>query len=157
MAPFPTGTPDRSAHHAELLESARKAATRAYVPYSHFPVGAALLTRSGRVIQGCNVENASFGLTICAERTAATRMIAESAASGGTEGNPDRLITTVAVVGLKASPCFPCGACRQVLNEFGCTEVVVEEDGRLRVYPFAELLPHSFGPSDLDVAASAQD
>ncbi len=152
MTSSPTGTPDRTAQHTELLESAREAAHRAYVPYSHFPVGAAMLTRSGRIVQGCNVENSSYGLTICAERTAATRMIAESA-----EDPDDRRITTVAVVGLKASPCFPCGACRQVLNEFGCTEVVVEEDGQVRVYPFAELLPHSFGPSDLDAAASDQD
>lgn len=129
-----------------LLEAAREAAGRAYVPYSHFPVGAALLTSSGRMVTGCNVENASYGLTICAERTGATRMVAEAAESD------DRRVLTVAVVGLKASPCFPCGACRQVLYEFGCQAVVVEDGGLAVRYPFAQILPHGFGPSDLDEA-----
>lgn len=129
---------------AELLESARDAAARAYVPYSTFPVGAALLLASGEVVQGCNVENASYGLTICAERTGATRMIAQAATDEA------RRIVAVAVVGLKASPCFPCGACRQVLHEFGCERVIVEESGAPVSYPFAQILPHGFGPADLD-------
>ncbi len=129
----------------ELLLLARHAAARAHVPYSHFPVGAALLLKNGQVVQGCNVENASYGLTICAERTAATRMIAESAADDVSA----RRIEVAAVVGLKASPCFPCGACRQVLHEFGCRYVVVEEGGVSMRYPFAEILPHGFGPDDL--------
>lgn len=127
---------------ADLLAMAQAAAHHAYVPYSHFPVGAVLLTAGGQVVPGCNVENASYGLTICAERTAVTRMVAREI--------EDRQIETVAVVGLKASPCFPCGACRQVLNEFGCRYVVVEEHGEPRRYPFEEILPHGFGPSDLD-------
>ncbi|MBK7721907.1 MAG: cytidine deaminase [Austwickia sp.] len=127
---------------AELLAMAQAAAHHAYVPYSHFPVGAVLLTEGGQVIPGCNVENASYGLTICAERTAVTRMVARQI--------EDRRIEVAAVVGLKASPCFPCGACRQVLHEFGCRFVVVEEDGEPRRYPFAQILPHGFGPSDLD-------
>lgn len=130
----------------ELLEVARQAASHAYVPYSHFPVGAALLTRSGTVVAGCNVENASYGLTVCAERTAAQRMIAEHGA-GDTDA---RRIVVAAVVGLKAAPCFPCGACRQVLHEFGCEYVVVEEGGSTRRYPFAQILPHGFGPEDLE-------
>lgn len=130
----------------DLLRLARDAAARAHVPYSRFPVGAALLAADGHVVQGCNVENASYGLTICAERTAATRMIAESAP----DDIPARRIEVAAVVGLKASPCFPCGACRQVLHEFGCRYVVVEEDGAPKRYPFAEILPHGFGPDDLD-------
>lgn len=130
---------------AELLQLARDVAARAYVPYSHFPVGAALLLKNGRVVQGCNVENASYGLTICAERTAATRLIAESAP----DDTAARRIEVAAVIGLKASPCFPCGACRQVLHEFGCRHVVVEEDGAPKRYPFEEILPHGFGPDDL--------
>lgn len=131
----------------ELLRLARAAAERAYIPYSHFPVGAALRTRGGRIVTGCNVENASFGLTICAERTATTRMIVESAMGS----DADRRIDKVAIVGLKAAPCFPCGACRQVLHEFGCREVIVEgADGSAVAYPFAEILPHGFGPDDLE-------
>lgn len=125
----------------ELLDLARDAAATAYVPYSEFPVGAAIVTTGGRVILGCNVENASYGLAICAERTGATRMVVS--------GRDDIAIDRVAVIGLKASPCFPCGACRQVLNEFGCAAVIVEEGGAARRYPFEEILPHGFGPSDL--------
>ena len=129
----------------QLLTMAREAAAHAYVPYSTFPVGAALLTASGQVVTGCNVENASFGLTICAERTAATRMCAQHH-PGETDA---RRIVVAAVIGLKAAPCFPCGACRQVLHEFGCQYVVVEQDGAPRRYPFEQILPHGFGPDDL--------
>lgn len=139
----PVLRPDDPSTPERLLQLARDAAGRAYAPYSDFPVGAALLTRSGRVVTGCNVENASYGLTICAERTGAGAMVAQA------DSVDDRRIVTVAVVGLKASPCFPCGACRQVLHEFGCREVVVEQDGAPRSYPFEQILPHGFGPDDL--------
>lgn len=125
---------------AQLLAMAQTAAHHAYAPYSQFPVGAVLLTEGGQVVPGCNVENASPGLTVCAERTAVTRMVARQV--------EDRRIETVAVVGLHAAPCFPCGACRQVLHEFGCRHVVVEVDGEPRRYPFHELLPHAFGRPD---------
>lgn len=125
----------------DLLAAAHEAASRAYVPYSQFPVGAALELASGEVVLGCNVENASYGLTICAERTGATRMVAE--------GHEPRIVR-VAVIGTKAKPCFPCGACRQVLHEFGCQEVIVEhDDGTPWVVPFSDILPHGFGPADL--------
>lgn len=149
-APTPSSLPSDMPGDAELLRMARDAAATAYVPYSAFPVGAALLTRSGEVVTGCNVENASYGLTICAERTAATRMCVQSdpQARGGADS---RRIVTAAVIGLKAAPCFPCGACRQVLHEFGCEYVVVEgDDGAPVRYPFAQILPHGFGPDDLD-------
>lgn len=148
----PTTSPPQVPDDAHLLDLAREAAGRAYVPYSAFPVGAALLLANGEVVTGCNVENASYGLTICAERTAATRMIAASrgeVGENGTTRTDDRVVVKAAVVGLKASPCFPCGACRQVLHEFGCQSVVVEEDGHPRAYPFAQILPHGFGPADL--------
>lgn len=126
---------------ADLLTQAHAAARRAYVPYSRFPVGAALELPDGRIVPGANVENASYGLTICAERTAVSRMVMEA---------DDPRIVRVAVVGTEARPCFPCGACRQVLHEFGCGEVVVEhDDGSPWVVPFTEILPHGFGPTDL--------
>lgn len=124
------------------MNAAREAALTAYAPYSEFLVGAAVLTEGGAVHAGCNVENASVGLTICAEQNAATTMISADP--------DDRRIKSVAVFSPNASPCFPCGACRQFLREFGCEEVVVEDaSGLLRRYPFEEILPNSFGPEDL--------
>jgi cytidine deaminase len=124
-----------------VMAAAREASERAYAPYSNFRVGAALLTESGAIHTGCNVENASYGLAICAERNAAAAMALSDF--------KDRKIRLVAVYSPDASPCFPCGACRQVLNEFGCKEVVVEEASGLRRYAFEEILPNSFGPEDL--------
>jgi cytidine deaminase len=124
-----------------LVGAARDASTRAYAPYSDFRVGAAILTENGAIHTGCNVENASYGLAICAERNAAAAMALASP--------DDREIRLVAVYSPDASPCFPCGACRQVLREFGCKEVIVEEASGLRRYPFEEILPHAFGPEDL--------
>ena len=126
---------------AHVIETAREASERAYAPYSDFRVGAAILTQGGAVHAGCNVENASYGLAICAERNAAAAMVLASP--------EDRGIELVAVFSPDASPCFPCGACRQVLREFGCREVLVEEAGGLRRYSFEEILPHSFGPESL--------
>jgi len=124
-----------------VMDAARDASRNAYAPYSNFPVGAAILTEGGEIHAGCNVENASYGLAICAERNAAATMAF---------ANPgDREIRLVAVFSPDAAPCFPCGACRQVLREFGCKEVVVEEAAGLRRYPFEEILPHSFGPEVL--------
>jgi cytidine deaminase len=124
-----------------LMDRARDASTRAYAPYSGFRVGAAILTEGDEVHAGCNVENASYGLAICAERNAAAAM---ALADPG-----DREIRSVAISSPDASPCFPCGACRQVLREFGCKEIVVENGSGLRRYPFEEILPHAFGPEDL--------
>ena len=124
-----------------VMETARAAASRAYAPYSNFHVGAAILTGGGAIHSGSNVENASYGLSICAERNAVTTM-----ASADPE---DREIELVAVFSPNASPCFPCGACRQVLGEFSCREVVVEDGRGLQRYPFDQILPNSFGPEDL--------
>ncbi|MGH3106151.1 MAG: cytidine deaminase [Rubrobacteraceae bacterium] len=124
-----------------VMDAARDASRNAYAPYSNFRVGAAILTEGGQIHAGCNVENVSYGLAICAERNAAAAMAF---------ANPgDREIRLVAVFSPDAAPCFPCGACRQVLREFGCKEVVVEEAAGLRSYPFDEILPYSFGPEDL--------
>lgn len=137
---------------ASLLDLARATAGRAYAPYSQFSVGAALLLSDGSVVTGCNVENASYGLAMCAERVAVGRAVADGLLGAG--GAAGATIEVAAVVGLGAAPCFPCGACRQVLHEFGCARVVVEggEDAAEvapRSIPFVELLPHAFGPGDL--------
>ncbi len=126
----------------ELLARAREAADRAYAPYSAFHVGAALEAEGGHVQAAANVENASYGLSMCAERSAVFASVASV---------PGQLrIARVAVASPDASPCWPCGACRQVLNEFGCREVVVEQDGAPLVLAFGDLLPHAFGPEDLE-------
>ena len=125
----------------EAMERAGSSALNAYAPYSNFHVGAAVLTEGGSLYTGCNVENASYGLSACAERNAVAAMVS---AGGG-----DREIKLVAVASPDAEPCFPCGACRQVLREFGCKGVVVKEEDDLRYYPFDEILPNAFGPESL--------
>jgi cytidine deaminase len=124
-----------------VMDAARAAAKNAYAPYSDFRVGAAILTKGGALYIGCNVENASYGLAICAERNAAAAMALASP--------EDRMIRLVAVASPNTAPCFPCGACRQVLREFGCEEVLVESATGIRRYSFEELLPHAFGPEVL--------
>ena len=124
-----------------VMNAAREASAKAYAPYSNFQVGAAILTENGALHAGCNVENASYGLSMCAERSAAFAMAL---------ANPDdREINLVAIFSPKVSPCFPCGACRQVLREFGCKEVVVKEASALRNYQFEKILPYAFGPEHL--------
>ena len=124
-----------------LEQAARRAAAASYAPYSKFRVGAAVLTGSGRIFSGCNVENASYGLCNCAERTA----IFTAAAAG------ERKIKAVAVYTPTASPTMPCGACRQVIHEFGPNALII---GLCRGRPRLEqtlgrLLPGAFGPRDL--------
>ena len=123
-----------------LLALARAAMKRSYSPYSKYKVGAALLCADGRVFQGCNIENASFGLTNCAERTAMFKAISE----GATE------FTTIAIAAEGSAP-WPCGACRQVLNEFapGIRVMVTWGDSQVDEAPLTALLPYGFGPKDL--------
>lgn len=132
---------------AELLKLAVQARQNAYTPYSHFQVGAALVADSGKVYLGCNIENAAYGPSNCAERTAIFKAVSEG----------ERRFTRIAVVGALengdalAEQCFPCGVCRQVLNEFcppDC-QVVLADKGKVVVYTLGELLPHSFGPDNL--------
>jgi cytidine deaminase len=115
---------------AALLEEARRAARAAYAPYSGFHVGAAALSRDGRVFAGANVENASYGLTLCAERSALAHAVGEGVVPGD-----------VAAVAATAPPC---GACRQWLAEFRVDRVVYELDGRVHVRRPDELLPDTF-------------
>jgi cytidine deaminase len=130
--------------HAELAAAARQAAAHAYCPYSHFPVGAAVLTGRGEIHLGCNVENASYGLTICAERNAIFQAVARS------EGPLS--IRAVVVYTPTNQPTAPCGACRQVINEFGPdAEVISVCDGPAQLrHKAAEILPHAFGPGNLN-------
>ncbi|WP_273661104.1 cytidine deaminase [Corynebacterium heidelbergense] len=137
-----------------LLDRAREAAAHAYAPYSTFPVGCALLLQDGSVVTGCNVENASYGLSMCAERGAISRMIIETGANrppSADSAPPRPEIVLAATAGLKAAPCYPCRACRQVLHEFDCGAIVVEDKETKGpvVIDFADLLPHAFGPADL--------
>ena len=126
-----------------LLGHARKASENAYVPYSHFPVGAALLLADGSIVTGANIENASYPLTICAERSA----VATAASAGHRE------IRAVAVSAPRSAGTSPCGACRQVLNEFRPVEgdmVVILDDGEAGIVTsIDELLPRAFGPRNL--------
>ena len=123
----------------ELLQKARDMKRYAYVPYSHYWVGAALRAKDGRVFTGCNVENAAFGNTMCAERTALFKAVSEGV----------RRFTKIAVAGSGSAP-FPCGACRQTLYEFApALDVLVTWDGHVRRTTLAELLPEGFGPSSL--------
>ncbi len=122
-----------------LIEAARGAMAHAYAPYSGFRVGAAVLA-GGRFFPGCNVENASYGLTICAERAAVFAAVAAG----------ERRIEAVAVVTDDALTIAPCGACRQVLNEFGPgMTVIMAARSDTVVRPLSELLPLAFGPDDL--------
>lgn len=126
---------------SELTRRARAASAAAYCPYSKFPVGAAVLTDDGQMFDGCNVENASFGLTICAERNAIFQMVARGR----------RNIVAVVVCTPTPSPTAPCGACRQVINEFGPGALVVRVcDGPdVDTNALPELLPGAFGPGNL--------
>ncbi len=120
-----------------LMEKAKFAATNSYSPYSHFPVGACVLGNSGNYYYGCNFENSSFGLTICAERNAIGNAIA----------NGEKEILAVAIYSPKMQDCLPCGACRQVISEFSSNEgidIITEVDGNLKTRNFNELLPGRF-------------
>ncbi|MGF1540559.1 MAG: cytidine deaminase [Pleurocapsa sp.] len=121
-----------------LLAVARQALAHAYAPYSNFRVGAAVLTQTGQIFAGCNVENVSYGLSMCAERNAiASAVLAE--------GGDTMKIKAIAVVNHRNIPCSPCGACRQVIWEFGKTAIVIYQgDNQLEVCNATELLPAGF-------------
>jgi len=128
------------AHLAALLPQAVAAAERAYCPHSEFPVGAALLTAEGEVIHGCNVENISYGLTNCAERSALFAAISR--------GLPPRSFTAMAIHAPGVPLISPCGACRQVLLELMAPDATIvcsgSEPGRTRIWTLSELLPGAF-------------
>ena len=122
-----------------LLQKARDAMAYAYAPYSGYRVGAALLAADGKVFTGCNVENAAYGNTLCAERTALCKAVSEGA----------REFTKIAIAASGSAP-FPCGACRQSLYEFAPgLEVLVTWDDQVGKTTLAQLLPEGFGPVSL--------
>jgi cytidine deaminase len=137
---YPPGGPALDA--SELIKAAREARQSAYAPYSGFTVGAALLDTSGTVHRAANVENASYGLSICAERVAVTAAVSKGI----------RRFLAIAIAGPDdEAACMPCGGCRQVLHEFApdLLVVVAGEKGDPRVIPLASLLPEPFGPNTL--------
>jgi len=120
----------------ELIALSQKAMEFSYSPYSHFKVGAALLTKGGKVYTGCNIENGSYGATNCAERTALFKAVSEG----------EREFSAIAIAAEKSAP-WPCGICRQALNEFAPDiRVIVTWDGNRDEAPLPVLLPHGFGP-----------
>lgn len=126
----------------DLLNLAVEAAKNAYVPYSHFPVGAALECEDGTVFTGCNVENCAYGQAICAERTAVCKAVSEGY----------RAFRRIAIAGQGDSYCVPCGACRQVLAEFNYDMEILagRKDGRYISCKLSELMPRAFLPEDLN-------
>ncbi len=127
----------------ELLKLAAEAQKRSYSPYSNYRVGAALLTKDGTVYQGCNIENASYTPTICAERTAFFKAIFDGV----------REFEAIAIIGSGELPAFPCGVCRQVMAEFcasGFLIITSNNDGsEVVTQTLDQMLPHRFGPKDL--------
>lgn len=123
----------------KLMNIAKEASKNAYCPYSKFSVGACLLYENGNIYSGCNVENSSYGLSLCAERNA----ISTAIASGETSK-----ISKIAIYSPKSSKCYPCGACRQWLQEFENGQdiqiLLEDENGEILEYGINELLPHSF-------------
>ena len=125
----------------ELINQAQVAYRQAYVPYSHYPVGSATLFSSGVIYSGCNVENASYGLTVCAERNAIFQAVARG----------ERELKAIAIAVPTDSFPSPCGACRQVLREFAvdCPVILINGSGQTRLTSLKVLLPDAFGPEFL--------
>lgn len=128
--------------HQLLLQNAKNAMLNAYAPYSKFKVGAAIQTKNGNIYTGCNIENASFGATNCAERTAIFKAVSE----GETE------LVAIAIVSSGGDFTYPCGICRQVISEFMTTGDFIFENastGEIKVVPIEEIFPYSFTQKDL--------
>lgn len=124
----------------KLMDCAIKAREKAYSPYSHFAVGAALLCEDGTLYEGCNIENVSYGLTNCAERTAIFKAVSEGHIK----------FKALAVVADTEGPCAPCGACRQVMAEFKIPLIIMGNSmGNIKIVTIEELLPFSFSECDV--------
>ncbi len=125
-------------NYEQLMNSAKEASKMSYSPFSRFAVGAGVLAGSGKIYTGCNIENSSFGMTICAERCAIFKAISEG----------EKEILAVAIYSPNADNCYPCGACRQVMSEFESDsaelEVITENLGQLEVRKLSEFLPFGF-------------
>jgi cytidine deaminase len=127
--------------YSRLLKHARTAQKRSHSPYSRFRVGSALLTAGGKIYKGCNIEVSSYGLTICAERTAVFKAVSEG----------ERSFKAIAIVSDERGFISPCGACRQVIMDLaGDIDVIMSNgSGKWKVLKMSDLLPHPFGPKDL--------
>jgi cytidine deaminase len=127
--------------YKKLIKEAKKARKKAYTPYSKFKVGAAVLSADGKIFTGCNIENASFGLAVCAERVAIFKAISEGSIK----------FKAIAVIGDTDKPCSPCGACRQVISEFGenIPLIMANLKGDVKIKKIKELLPEAFSKNDL--------
>ena len=124
----------------ELIEVARKYREFSYSPYSKFKVGAAVLTKQGHVYGGCNLENSSYPVTNCAERTAIFKAVSEG----------EKEFAALAVIADTEGPCSPCGACRQVMGEFHINKIIMANlHGAVKVVTLEELLPYAFSSNDL--------
>lgn len=133
---------NETAEYEKLILEAKKGMEGAYAPYSKFHVGAALLTDTGEIIRGCNIENASYGLSNCAERTALFKAVSEGKMK----------FTAMAIIGDTPEPIAPCGACRQVIREFCDMDmpiILANINGKTHKTTIRTLLPNSFGPEDL--------
>lgn len=128
-------------NYKKLIKEAENARKRAYTPYSKFKVGAAILTSDGKIFTGCNIENASFGLTVCAERVAILKAISEGSSK----------FEAIVIVGDTNRPCSPCGACRQVIYEFSedIKIIMYNLKGDIQIKKMRELLPEAFSKNDL--------
>ncbi len=120
-----------------LMDKAKEAAKKSYSPFSKFAVGASVVTASGKIYSGCNIENSSFGMTICAERCAIFKAVSEG----------DKEILAVAIYSPNEDDCYPCGACRQVMYEFQGQdeiEIITEDKGKLNIKKLSDFLPYGF-------------
>ena len=128
--------------YKKMIKCALESQKKAYTPYSNFNVGASVLTDSGKIYGGCNIENASYTPTVCAERVAIFKAIYDG----------EKKITKIAVVGKENSLTYPCGVCRQVMREFctdDCEINIIRNEQEYKIIKFSEILPYSFGPKDL--------
>lgn len=132
---------DKTSNYHSLVRAAKKAKRKAYAPYSNFRVGAAIRTKAGKIYTGCNIENSSYGLTICAERTAIFKAVSEG----------EKEFTVIAIASDDHDFCPPCGACRQVLRDLAPNVelVLVDKKGNERVVTLTDLFPLPFGPDHL--------
>ena len=136
----PVDSAEARRRYRRLIDCARKARAFAYSPYSHYKVGAAVLTVKGRIYSAANVENASYGLSMCAERNALAKALSEGR---------ERIAAVAVVAGGKGTP-SPCGACRQVISEFGDVPVIMSNlKGSIRIEKISGLLPGAFGKAHL--------
>ena len=130
----------KQADYTELIKAARTAREAAYAPYSKFAVGAAVLGDNGQIYSGCNIENASYGLTNCAERTAIFKAVSDG----------QRKFQAIAIIADTKKPCAPCGACRQVIAEFSIPVILLANiAGEELLLTLPELLPYAFEQNDL--------